>query len=169
MMRVALVRLRRCARGSAAVEFALWVSLFFVVVVVALDFGLYHVQAERTDQAVSAAAVQAFQQGTAADFTGIPAYVKGFASDPGLTVTTSCNGVAGACTNTSRTCACLNGAGGYVALACGNSCSGAGMTAGSTAGYYLTVTASRGFVALAVPRGLLGNARISRAATVRLQ
>ncbi|MEO6093681.1 MAG: TadE family protein [Novosphingobium sp.] len=162
-------RLRNCGRGSASVEFALWTALFFAVVMVALDFGLYHLQAERADQAVGAAAVQTFQQASNAGFASIPAYVRAYAADSALGVTTSCNGTAGACTNVNRTCACLTSNGAFVALSCGSSCSGTGMTAGSTAGYYLTITASRNFAAIVVPRGLLNNAIISRSATVRLQ
>lgn len=161
--------LRSCRRGAATVEFALWTALFFALVMVALDFGLYHIQSERADQAVAAAAVQSFQQGSGASFASIPAYVQAFAADSRLTVTTSCNGTAGACTNLNRTCACLKGDGSFVALACGTSCTGTGVTAGSTAGYYLTITASRSFTAVVVPRGMLNNALISRSATVRLQ
>ena len=162
-------RLRSCRRGSASVEFALWTALFFALVMVALDFGLFHIQSERADRAVAAAAVQSFQQGANVAFPSIPAYIQAFAGDHGLTVTTSCNGTAGSCTNLNRTCACLKNDATFVALACGTSCSGTGVTAGSTAGYYLTIAAERNFSAIVVPRGLLNNARISRSATVRLQ
>ena len=162
-------RPRSCRRGTTSVEFALWTALFFALVMVALDFGLYHIQSERADQGVAAAAVQTFHQGSSANFASIPAYVQALAGDNGLTVTASCNGTAGACTNLNRACACLKSDASFVALACGTSCSGTGMTAGSTAGYYLTITASRNFTAMLVPRGMLNNAVIRRSTTVRLQ
>lgn len=161
--------LARDVRGVAGVEFALWTVLFFMVALVALDFGFYHIQARRADEGVSTAALSAFGTASNVDFDGLPAYVRALAGDSSLSVTTACNGLGGACTNSGRGCACLNASGGYVALSCGASCAGAGMTAGSTAGYYLTVRATRGYRAMLVPRSLLDGARISRSATVRLQ
>lgn len=156
-------------RGVASVEFALWTTLFFLVVLVALDFGIYHIDASRADEGVSAAALRAFGSAGSVDFTGLASDVRALAGDPGLSVSTLCNGVSGACTNLDRACACLTARGRYVAQACSTPCGARRTTSGSTAGYYLTIRATRGYQAMLVPGDLLDGAEISRSATVRLQ
>ena len=167
MTRQFLSRLHRDESGAALVEFSLWTVLFFFAAMAGLDFGSYYLQRGAADEGVSAAAVSAFAKRDNVNFADLPAYVRSLSDDPALTVTTSCNGVAGSCTNLSRTCACLNGTGGYVAAACGASCSG--MTAGSTAGYYLTIRASKPYEPLMIPTNGITGEQISLVATVRLQ
>lgn len=154
--------------GAAAIEFALLTSLFFLVILVALDFGSFYLERSKMNEAVSGAAVNAFASAENVDFSALPGYVRALANNPSLAVTTACNGTSGTCTNLSRSCACLRTNGTYAAASCGSACTGT-VTASSTAGYYLTVGASQTFEPLILPRGLLGNARISQQATVRLQ
>ena len=166
MARQFLSRLHRDESGAALVEFSLWTVLFFFAAMAGLDFGSYYLQRGAADEGVSAAAVSAFAKRDNVNFTDLPAYVRSLSDDPALTVTTSCNG--GTCTNLSRICACLNGTGGYVAAAaCGDPCTG--MTAGSTAGYYLTISASKPYEPLMLPSAAIGSEQIRLIATVRLQ
>ena len=163
-----LSRLHRDESGAVLIEFSLWTVLFFFAAMAGLDFGSYYLQRGAVDEAVSAAAVSAFANRETVNFDGLPDYVRSLSDDPALTVSTSCNGVAGSCVNLSRTCACLNGTGGYVpATACGDPC--VGMTAGSTAGYYLTIRASKPYEPLMIPTNGITGKQISLVATVRLQ
>ena len=161
--------MRRDTAGVAAIEFALLSALFFLAICVALDFGFLYLERSKMNEAVGGAAVNAFSSADNVNFSALPGYVRALADDQTLDVTTSCNGVSGNCTNLSRTCACLKTNGNYVAGTCGASCSGSNFTAGSTAGYYLTVHAAHSFQPLIVPRSVLGNAQIAQQATVRLQ
>ncbi len=162
-------QLRRRDDGVASVEFALWSTFFFVIIMVALDFGSLYLQRGKLNEAVGAAAVASFNNADNVSFGSLPLYVRGLTEDQSTAVTVSCNGSAGACTNFNRTCACLKQDGTYVANSCGNTCSGPGMTTGSTAGYYLTINASRSFDPMMVPRSVLSGASVSQQATVRLQ
>jgi len=161
--------LARDERGVAAIEFAILTSLFFFVICVAMDFGALYLERSKMNEAVSGAAVNAFTSADNVSFTALPGYVRALADDSALSVTTACNGVAGACTNLSRSCACLKNNGSFTAATCGNSCTGSGVTTSSTAGYYLTVAATQTFHPIIVPRSLLENAQITQQATVRLQ
>lgn len=164
-----LRRLKADENGAAVVEFSLWTVLFFMVSLAGLDFGAFYLQRSAADEAVSAAAVSAFSKRTNVNFSDLPAYVKALSDDPALTVTTACNGVNASCTNLSRTCACLKSNGTYVSGTCGAACSGTGITTGSTAGYYLTVTASKAYDPMILPSGTLVPATVKQSATVRLQ
>ena len=169
MMRF-LRSLRQNTSGVAAVEFALLTTSLFFGFLAVLDFGYFLVGEQKLGQAVSAAALSSFQNKNAVTFSSIPTYVQQAADAPAsVTVTTSCNGVAGACTNTSRTCACINSSGVYSAATCAATCSGTGMSANQLAGYYLTINASYNFPALIAPKSMLKNANVSRAITIRLQ
>lgn len=161
--------LANCELGAAAIEFALLSSLFFLAVCVAMDFGSLFLERGKMNEAVSGAAVSAFTTADNVDFAALPGYVRALADDQSLSVTTSCNGNAGSCTNLNRTCSCLRTDGTFAASTCGNSCTGGSVTAGSTAGYYLTVRASQPFRPLVVPHGMLSTVQIAQQATVRLQ
>jgi hypothetical protein len=121
------------------------------------------------NEAVNAAAVSAFSTAANVDYAVLPAYVRALTDNQGLGVSTACNGTANTCVNQSRTCACLRTDGTFVAGTCGNACTGPNMTAGSTAGYYLTIGATQTFQPLIVPDSLLGSKQIAQQATVRLQ
>ena len=164
-----LTPLRRDENGVAAVEFSLWSVGFFLIVMVAIDFGMFFIERGKINEAVAATAVAAFEDADNVNFNVLPSYVRSLADNQTVAVTTSCNGVAGSCTNLNRACACLKNDGTYVDDACGNICVGTGMTAGSTAGYYLTIEASQGFTPLVLPNGILSNKSLSQKATVRLQ
>ncbi|MBO9602490.1 MAG: pilus assembly protein [Novosphingobium sp.] len=155
----------------AAVEFAMWSALFFLVSLAGLDFGSFYLQRSSADEAVSAAAVSAFATRTSVNFDGMQGYVRALAGDNSLTVTTVCNGSTGtACTNSGRTCACLKNNGTYVAAAsCSATCSGTGMTSGSTAGYYLQIVATKPYQTMILPPGFVMPSKIRQTATVRLQ
>ena len=161
--------LRRADDGVAAIEFALWSTLFFMVVSVAMDFGSFYIERGKMNEAITAAAVSSFTNFDNVNFAALPGYVQGMAGEPALAVTTSCNGVANSCTNLGRTCACLKSDGAYVAATCGSTCTGVGLTANSRAGYYMTIRAQQSFKPLIVPNSLLDGEILAQKATVRLQ
>lgn len=172
-LRHALKRLRSLARdnrGVAAVEFALWTTSFFFAVMIAIDFGYYYMHRSKLNTAVGAAAVAAFNDADNIAFADMPAYVRSLSGDTSASVTLSCNGTAGSCTNLNRSCACLRNDGTFVAAgSCGAPCTGSGVTSGSTAGYYFTVEASRPAEAVIIPQSVLDGATIAQRATIRLQ
>lgn len=161
--------LRQREDGVVVVEFALWSTLFFLVVSVAMDFGTFFIQRGKINEAVTATAIATFNSSDDVAWTSLQTYVRGLTEDNSVAVTYQCNGGVSACGNGTRTCACLKTDGTYVsAAACGDPC-GSGTTAGSTAGYYVTITATQGFDPLIVPRGVLDNAQIQQSATIRLE
>lgn len=170
-----LLRLRGDQSGSVMSEFAIWTAMLFIVIMTALDFAGYYSARGAINEAVSATALQAFQQRDKTDassnqfYNEVPAYVRNLADDQSLAVELSCNGVANSCTNTNRTCACLTSEAKYVATACSAECKGTGMTANSVAGYYLTIKASRNYDPLLLPRGVLAGTALDQTTTVRLQ
>ncbi|MFC3309724.1 TadE/TadG family type IV pilus assembly protein [Blastomonas aquatica] len=163
-----LKSLRSDSKGSVAVEFALWVMLFFITALGAFDLGEMIFNRAQMGSAVSAASLQAFDQRDDVKFNELTSYVRALANDDALAVTISCNGVANSCTNLNRTCACLSHEGTFVTRQCGAPCSGSNMTSGVNAGYYLTITASQPFSPALLPKeGVESN--LSQTATVRLQ
>ena len=169
MIREWLAKLRSDKSGVAAVEFALWTTFLFSVVMAALDFGGFYIQRGQIDEAVSAGALQSFDKRDNANFSGMEDYVRSLAEDQSLAVTVSCNGSANSCTNLNRTCACLRSNGTFAAQSCGSTCTGSNVTTGSTSGYYLTVEAEKSYKPMLLPKGLLNGAKISQSVTVRLQ
>ncbi|MBB5985180.1 Flp pilus assembly protein TadG [Sphingobium sp. B1D3A] len=167
-MRNLVHALRRDDKGGVAVEFALWITLFFITALGAFDLGDMYFKRSQMGSAVSAASLQAFDQRDDVNFAELGNYVKALANDSKLTVTVSCNGVAGSCTNVDRPCACLTTEGEMVARQCGIPCSEANMTPGVTAGYYLTISASQSFSPVLLSGGSVGS-QLSQTATVRLQ
>lgn len=161
--------LARCEAGVVAVEFALLSSLFFLALCIAMDFGQLYLERSKMNEAIAGAAVSAFSTAATADYASMQGYVRALANNQALNVTTACNGTVGSCTNQNRTCSCLRTDGTFAAHACGTSCTGGSVTAGSTAGYYLTVSATQTFQPLIVPNSLLGDTQIVQHATVRLQ
>lgn len=160
---------RNGEEGAATIEFALLTLFFFVFALLALDVASYFVQRSQLAASVSAASVSAFANRTSVPFQNLPAYVQNAARlTTAPQVSIACNGVANACVNTSRSCACLSTSGSYVGATCGGSC-GTGTTTGSTAGYYLTITSSAQYRALMLPRGMLNGTQITQSVTVRLQ
>ena len=167
-----LRRLSHDRRGVAAVEFALWMVLFFITMLAALDIGSFSIERARLAQAMSSASIAAFKSRDAVNFTALPGYLRAAANvtTPGaLTVTVGCNGGQNNCVNTARTCSCLTASATLVpAGSCGAPC-GSGASANSQSGYYLKMTASYPFRPALLPRGLLGNGVVSQGTTVRLQ
>lgn len=168
MLRRLAYLLRRDQRGVAAVEFALWTTVFFFAVMVVLDFGSYYMHRGKLSTAVGAAAVSAYNQPNNVAFNSMQGYVQSLSGFPNATVTNSCNGVAGSCTNLNRSCACLKTDGTFTAAACNSACGGAGVTAGSRAGYYYTITASAPFNPMIIPDSVLDASTMQQRATVRL-
>jgi Flp pilus assembly protein TadG len=156
-------------QGAATIEFALLTLFFFLCALVALDFASYFVQRSQLAAAVSAGSVSAFTNRSTVPFQTLPAYIQNAAHLPAQPqVSMSCNGTANGCSNTGRTCACLSTTGSYASAACGSTCP-AGNTSGSTAGYYLQITASSQYRAVVLPRGMLNGTPIVQSVTVRLQ
>lgn len=154
--------------GAAAVEFAVWSSMFFVVALGGLDVAdLFHKRSQM-GEAVAAGAMQSFAQRDNVNFANLPGYVRSLSGLNTAQVTLACNGIAGSCTNFSRTCACLRQNGTFATQSCGAPCSGAGFTPGSTAGYYLTISANEAIVPVLLPGSALGQSA-TEAITVRLQ
>lgn len=170
MIHAFLLRLRRDESGSVITEFAIWSAALFLVIMSGLDFGGYYIARSSINEAISAAAVQAFQKREEAPFTTLPAYVRSLADDQSLAVDLICNGDNTPCTNTNRTCACLKNDGTYVSqTSCDKVCDGTGMTEKSVAGYYLTIKASRTYQPLLLPKGMLSGTALDQSTTVRLQ
>ncbi len=167
-MKSFLCKLGADRAGVAVTEFALGTTLLFMVVLAGLDFGGYFMQRGQINEAVSAAAMESFKQRENVSFGGLQAYVRNLSDSQTVTVTTSCNGVAGSCTNLNRTCACLQTNGSFTPTSCGTACSG-GATSGSTAGYYLTIQASDAFRKVVLPKGVFSGDTVTQAVTVRLQ
>ncbi|WP_029623050.1 TadE/TadG family type IV pilus assembly protein [Sphingomonas elodea] len=162
-------RLMRDQRGAATIEFAMLTLFFFVFALLALDVGGYFVQRSQMAAAVSAGSMSAFANRNAVPFQSLPGYVQNAARLPGAPqVSIACNGVAGGCTNSNRSCACLSKTGGFVDAICGGSC-GAGTTPGSTGGYYLQITASAQYKAMVLPSGMLNGTPIVQSVMIRLQ
>lgn len=162
-------RLGRDDQGAVVVEFAFWVVGFFFVAMIAIDFGFYFVQRSKLNMAVGSVSVAAFNTPDAVDFTNLPTAVRSLGGLSTIAVTVRCNGVANACTNVNRTCACLKQDGTYVAAACGASCTGTGVTTGSTAGYYMAVKAAMNDRPMVIPTTMLNSRAMDQQATVRLQ
>lgn len=151
--------------GAVAVEFALWTVGLFFLVAAGLDFGLYYIQRSQVDESLSATAISAFDSRSNVAFTSLPAYARALSGDDAMTIAVKCNGVAGSCTNLSRSCSCLNDDNSYTAQQCGTVCA----ANGTSAGYYLTLDASADFSSVIVPSGVVGNGKISRSMTLRLE
>src|SRR3546814_3666456 len=105
--------------------FAVFSSMFFMVMMVALDFGMYLTYQLRLNAAVEQGSMLAFNNRNAIDAQQIDNYVAAASRLPGGTVTVDveCNG-SSSCTNTSRQCACLSADGQSFAAAasCGAVC-----------------------------------------------
>jgi len=167
-MRAFLQRLRCDEGGTAAIEFALWSALFFAVVLVALDFGMYRLYQLRLASAVEEGAILSFNmRGTLSQDSGatVRNYVRASAGLPGTApiVTMNCNVGTANCVSVGRTCACVS-ATGFTAAPCATAC-----PAGGTAGYYLKLTASYTYTPVIVPNRWLSNRAMRESAVVRLQ
>lgn len=168
-MRLFFNLLRKDIRGAVIIEFALWSSLFFVVVLAGLDYGQFLYQRSKINEAVATAALSSFNKRDEVNFSAIPDYVRAMANDPELDVTTSCNGIVGGCSNNNRNCACLNERGDYTSAICGAPCSGTGGPDNTQAGYYLTISARRSNDPMLILHGVMSKADQQRSATIRLQ
>ncbi|MHA6718806.1 TadE/TadG family type IV pilus assembly protein [Sphingomonas sp. RS6] len=161
--------LLRDQRGSATIEFALLTVFFFVFSLLALDVAGYFLQRSQLASAVSAGSISAFANRSSVPFQSLPAYVQNASRlTPLPQVSVGCNGATGGCVNSGRSCACLSRTGTYQNVSCGSSCP-AGMTAGSTAGYYMQISATTTYRALLLPKGMLNGTPITQSVTVRLQ
>lgn len=163
----------RDTRGAATAEFAVICVFFFAVMMGGMDIAMFLIQQAKLGQAVSAGSASAFQARSTVDFANLQTYVRQASRAPAGTtvaVATSCNGGATVCGNSSRTCACLSQTGTYTAAAsCTASCTGTGMSSGTTAGYYLTVSASYPYRPVLLPNGFMTGKTVQRSVTLRLQ
>lgn len=160
-----LCLLLRDRRGASSVEFALWTSLIFVVLLMSADFANYAIQQAKLARSVSEASMQAFNTKDAIDTGQLTTMVTSSSNLPGTPpiVTISCNGAA--CANTGRTCACL-GSDGVVgaALACTATC-----PTGALPGYYLTIKASYSYAQPILSGSPITGKGMTQTSTVRLQ
>jgi Flp pilus assembly protein TadG len=155
--------------GTAAIEFAVLTSAFFLTFLGVLDYGTYFVQDSRLAQAVSDQGNYTFKNLAAPSFTEstIQTYIRQ-ASGSSATVTVTCNGGSDntSCNSAMTSCSCLSTGGVYAtAASCGASCSGTSYSTGAVSGYYLKINASYSFPGMMV----LKNASVSRSVTVRLK
>lgn len=165
-----IARIRRLGseeKGNATIEFALLSVMFFAIIMVALDFGLYLTYRLRMGAAVEQASLLAFNNRTNVDTTQLTNYITAGSqlSNGTVTVDIKCNGTA-TCVNTSRQCTCLSSDGkSYTSSAsCGATCGN-----GSTSGYYLKIAASYPYEAVVIPDKWLDGMTINQSSIVRLQ
>ena len=173
-----LSRLRtlpRDRRGAATIEFAFWSILFFMGMLVALDFAMWRTQQLRLGSAIEQGGVLAFnarQSLNADNATAIGNYVRTAAQVAGgwpPDVTVTCNEGLTCSDAADRPCACLNmGASGpaFPAAACGSSCAA---TPGTTAGYYVKIKASHPYQSAILPSAMLAGKMMVDSVVVRLQ
>lgn len=154
-------------RGVAMVEFALWTSLIFGILLLSLDFAFYTLYKERLKRAVSEASLAAFYTKDNIDPAKIAIYVSATAGLPGNApaVSLKCNGASN-CVNSNRTYACLSGTDGTFTVAAS---ANAACSSGGLAGYYLTISSSYQFHNIVLPNPLLDGRLMRATATVRLQ
>lgn len=162
-------RLSGDQRGAAAIELGIMTSGFFLLAMGAFDFGGAYMQRGQINEAVSAAAVKSFESRDNVGFSDLQSYVRNLSDNQSLNVSLSCNGVANSCTNFNRTCSCLKTDGSFVSAACDNTCSGADLTPGSTAGYYLTIKGEQPYQTVLLPKAVLSSSMVSQSVTIRLQ
>jgi len=162
--------LRRDDRGTAAIEFALWSSILFVVMMVALDFAMFRVYQLRLGAAVEQGAMLSFNNREKLDdLSAISTYVRSAAALPGpaVSVQVSCNSTTAGCVSKAagRSCTCIGGATPtFTAATCGASCAG-----GSTAGYYMILKATYTYSPVVIPNRWLNNRTMTERAVLRLQ
>lgn len=153
-------------RGAAAVEFALWATFIFSVLLVGFDFGLFSIQKAQLAKSVSEASNFAFATRKKIDIPQIEEYVAASTDLPGTQplVTVTCN-VGQTCVDTGRTCACLSAAG---ALTAATSCT-ANCPTGAKAGYFMNIEARYTYQQPLLPGGFLNGKVMVEKSTVQLQ
>ena len=154
--------------GAAAVEFALLLPFFVLILVGTFDLWYLIYTASRLTAAVSAGALYAADN--AAMVSTSPATLQGIIQD----VVANANGanwaISAVDVNNSDTahCYCPTGSPGSwtwgAAMACGNACS-----SGGVAGQFVTITASHTFSPLFPTVGLTDNNTVTRSAMVETQ
>lgn len=169
--------LARDTRGTATIEFALISSLFFVTVLVALDFGIYMQQRLKLGQAVEGGAMIAFNARSSAptvDTGTIGSYVSA-AAGGSPTTAFQCNGQAscGSGMSQAQQSMCVGApaaTGGWPTFtAATTGADGKSQCAsGGTPGFYLVVRATRAYRAVVVPNTMLGSSIVQQA-VVRLR
>jgi Flp pilus assembly protein TadG len=155
--------------GVAAIEFAIFATVFLIVIAATVDIGMLIYTASQLDAAVSAGAQYA--ENNAATVSSNP---SGLSSDISTVVNTA-NGTSWATStinvnnsNDATGCYCPTGAppnwSWGAAKTCGSSCTGGGV-----AGQFVTITASRNVSSLFPAFGFVQNGVISRSALVETQ
>jgi Flp pilus assembly protein TadG len=159
------LRLIRDTRGASTVEFAMWSTLLFVILLFGADFGQYSLMQARLARGVSEASMQAFNTKNAIDTAQLGNMVASAAVLPGTppSVSISCNGAT--CSNASRTCACLGSDGAVgAAVSCSATCA-----TGAKPGYYLTIRASYAYAQPLIDSSPLAGKMMTQVSTVQLQ
>ncbi|MFW2831264.1 TadE/TadG family type IV pilus assembly protein [Sphingomonas sp. ID0503] len=163
-------------RGVATIEFALWCSMFFVLIIVALDFGMVRIYQMRLGAAVEQGAIIAFNQRTSlstATGESIKTYVASASGLPGMSATSvylDCNSktLNSGCVSAGRIFRCLTINGSTYEFSAPQA-QGSACTGGATAGYYLTIIARYVYHPVIVPNSWLNNKTISAKTVLRLQ
>lgn len=158
--------------GAVAVEFGLWSVLFFMVVLVSLDFGAYLLQAGRIASASEQAAIVAYnhRDDGPVNAASLEHLLTAAARVPGGAVRTkvTCNGSSGACNAApaARQCACVSGTTPTykTSSACGDVC-----PSGATSGFYVTLDSEYDFKPFVGINPLLEGKVIRQSVTVRFQ
>ena len=150
--------LARDRRGVSAVEFGLAAPVFLAALSPLIDLGLAFSQQIRVNQAVEAgaayAAVNPYNSGTS--------WSSGVSSAITNATTLTVNPVVG-----SQTCGCPNATNTAISNVgtppCGQTC-----TDGTTAGYYITISATATYTSV-MPYPIINNPTLSSQAVVRIQ
>lgn len=161
-----LLPVRGDRRGVAAVEFALWSSLIFSVLLVSADFAIFTFYKARLKRAVSAASLAAYNGKDDVDAEMIAKYVTATAAIPGVTpeVSVTCNGGT-SCADIDGLCGCISLPDGHFTPtgACSDTCPSQGV-----AGTYLTISARAVYHHVVIPNPWLEGQAMTATAVVRL-
>ncbi|GGC08568.1 hypothetical protein GCM10011494_29070 [Novosphingobium endophyticum] len=166
MTKDTILSLRDDRRGVAIIEFALWASVIFVVLLVSADFAMFSLYKARLGRAVSAASLAGFNSREAPDTDQIARYVTAMADIPGITpeVTVTCNGNT-VCDAGLAQCGCISLSDGSFSAAhsCGTSC-----PSGALSGKFLTISARATYRHVVMPNPWLEGRVMTATTTVRL-
>jgi Flp pilus assembly protein TadG len=155
--------------GVAAIEFAIYATVFLMIVAATVDIGMLLFTSSELDAAVSAGAQYAVNNAAmvASNPSGLNTNISGIVDNVnGAAWATSTVNVNNS--NDSSGCYCPTGSPGNwswgSAVTCGSACTGSGV-----AGQFVTITASRSISPMFASFGFVQSGTISRSALVETQ